>query len=796
MVVLRTALLVIILVLALTIAIVSIMSSVGTDFEEFIALAGADFEAPGGPPLGLGNQYTYSFLKDYGYDGLILATDDGLSESEMEFYTSYDGPRVRDCYHCKAEKIPTGVDSYIFDNNCKYCDDVEDVDYETTSSSMFSHCVGCQLTVNDEIWSIEEQRVRGIQSPAIRCLSCVESEEEISFCKKLKNCIYLYESDPEYYSQYGCVIDEIPRAQGEQFDLEWVLDAMSECEEESLKWDVGTDFEREVCYFEPFDARPMNYYYDSQLAIMEVSEPEKFYREESKCIKTDADSDASFTKTVDCEERYDSKEDDYYEGGSTHYFYNSMAVFFNRTSDIWETYEEDRVLEDYFIEEENGFFYNNYRLFASAYVPIHKDDDYLLTVYKFVLSDSNKNEWTDSEPHVNIHTENLDLHLVDNIDDVDELDFEEDTPYFAYKTLSNSDDWWQEDDPKSESDFTGVTLGLNLNNFEYYWKKEKNLPGYPGEKTAKKSENWKAGDYRADAFGATLFKNDYTHTQIDYDMKYSTCNIISDIDQEFLFYPESAIEMKSGIYTQPDEEERNYWRYKNYLNSDIRLFYTNNTGTVKVNSIDSIDRGSIKITLGGLDTSQKNCKYNIQICSQDTFAETFDDDILPIVDLFRFFNMFDYIYSPEILEDINPDVVTVVKFNPFVYELSENKSAKNIMKAVVTGFRDWRTTTFPVESSLILDPYLSSSENSGLLPGDWFAGNANSLPDKLHDNCTINVDNLYYPYESTNSIYYDCGVDEICEGELIMTVNFVHDNVDHKDPWLKPLRTIVTFCGD
>jgi hypothetical protein len=229
----RTALLIIILLLSIGIAIMVLSGVMGIDYGTYLSLVGQKTEASDYGYLMYVNQYSY--MKDYTYDGFVLANDDGLSTAEMGTFVLSDGPIVKDCSECKLTETKTYPDgSHSYNKQCKKCGDVEDPDLYD-ADKYFGYCVGCTDSATGNV--------------AYECSSCVDMRKETAFCDQLKQCIYMYRSDPEYYSQNGCLIDIYERAEDQYFDISWINAAISHCSENSLMWTVDSGIQQEVCQF-------------------------------------------------------------------------------------------------------------------------------------------------------------------------------------------------------------------------------------------------------------------------------------------------------------------------------------------------------------------------------------------------------------------------------------------------------------------------------------------------------------------------------------------------------------------
>lgn len=215
----------------------------------------------------------------------------------------------------------------------------------------------------------------------------------------------------------------------------------------------------------------------------------------------------------------------------------------------------------------------------------------------------------------------------------------------------------------------------------------------------------------------------------------------------------------------------------------------------------------VKITLGGLDTTERECKFNVQVCSQNCFANSTDSDMLRVLDLFRFI---DYTHVMD-AEKIS-DQFTLVSFNPYTLQLTEPQRKDDVYNAIKTGFREWRVTTLPVLGLSVGIDYLSNSENAGVRPHEWTLTDDYLVPGMIRDDCTIDASKIeiaggdnapsnfrldsLVASDFNNYMFYDCGNDQVCQGELTMTLNFIHRRPNENYPYLSELMPIITFCGD
>ena len=720
----RTMLLVFIMVMSVLIAILLLVNAfIPKSYEELITMAGQEPKETGQAPFSQTATLDYSLMKDYSYDSFVLADDDGSSADLMKYYIYGQHPRVYDCSKCVYAGTTDG-------KGCLVCNGKSPANYH------YNYCEGCEGDT---------------------CHSCSDVEQESTFCQELKRGISLYASDPEYYSVHGYEISVFERAQDEQFDLEWIKNALAECRGESLLWNAGGNIQQEICNFPALSA--------SNVGFASVSEPKSFYFEESKCLKRDEG-------TQDYEGPEESlftncKTDRWDNGGDRFWMIPFGTTFIPNPTQLVK-------------KDGEQMFSDNYRTYAGVAFESSSGPDSNVHVAKFEGTEAA------TDPGVKEDTD-----LYKSVQRIDMLNLTGTT--FNYKVLDYPASWY---DDATKSKMYGLMLESSIHSLcvkaheskhqESKYCGDQAAADYPYKDKPKDYES-NSDDPKRKAFFATLFEENYTHAQMDYDMRLSNCVLLTNLTKE-INYPYYGYDA-SLKPTWPNSD------IYSFNDKGIKVFYSD-TDTSK---IDSTKRGAIRIMFGGLDLNQKDCKFNIYVCSQDAAAATSDGDTLKILDLFRFYDITKNIYQTEEIDDD----YNLIKYNDFKLELSDNASASDVATAIESGFREWRTTTFPQQSAIMTNSesggdYMSNTQNSGLSTKGWYTERLYGIS---YDDCTL--DNDYAGAAVTfainngqNVIAYNCGDDNICTGELKMSVNFVQRSPSEDHPWLSPLETIVTVCGE
>jgi len=126
-----------------------------------------------------------------------------------------------------------------------------------------TECSSCSATVHDNVLNkdlidscTQCNRCTGVlgnyrncetcesSGGSTNCLSCTNEGSDINLCEAIKDCI-----KENYVTNKTCLIDTIARSQ--QFSISDLESLVNNCREESVKFPVSMDVEKEVCNFNP-----------------------------------------------------------------------------------------------------------------------------------------------------------------------------------------------------------------------------------------------------------------------------------------------------------------------------------------------------------------------------------------------------------------------------------------------------------------------------------------------------------------------------------------------------------------
>jgi hypothetical protein len=198
---------------------------------------------------------------------------------------------------------------------------------------------------------------------------------------------------------------------------------------------------------------------------------------------------------------------------------------------------------------------------------------------------------------------------------------------------------------------------------------------------------------------------------------------------------------------------------------------------------NSLNRGNIKIQLGRLDVDfQRNCKFDIYVCSQDAFAEYEGESILNLNDFLNDFSPIN-VYKTSSFGNNQ-----IILYNYFDFNLDKEYTVEEIKSAIKTGFRNWEQNLFPYLSSSTSFDWLKN--NDGIYQGSW----GDTTRSLVYENdCWDNSLNLIMERLNGKFIIGNCQ-NNICKGKIKIRIAFKYIKPDSSNPERDFLYPTVTFC--
>jgi hypothetical protein len=255
------------------------------------------------------------------------------------------------------------------------------------------------------------------------------------------------------------------------------------------------------------------------------------------------------------------------------------------------------------------------------------------------------------------------------------------------------------------------------------------------------------------------------------ELRYSNCNFDTDI--------EPYLKDRPWWVSNPENLNSSWYIVSGNPNSSIKVFYDSSMP----GGGNSLNRGNIKIQLGKLDVDfQRNCKFDIYVCSQDAFAEYEGENILNLNDFLKDFSPINvyktYDYGNE----------EIILYNYFEFNLDKEYTVEEIKSVIKTGLRNWEQNLFPYLSSSTSFEWLKN--NDGIYQGSWI-GATRSL--KYENDCWDNSLNIIMERLNGKLIIGNCQ-DNVCKEKIKIRIAFKYIKPNSTIPERDFLYPTVTFC--
>ena len=272
---------------------------------------------------------------------------------------------------------------------------------------------------------------------------------------------------------------------------------------------------------------------------------------------------------------------------------------------------------------------------------------------------------------------------------------------------------------------------------------------------------------------ATFYiKNPVSSDAWSFGLRYPHCNFDTD-PEPFLegspWWTDRVDDISSPLYTYDDP------------NSSVKVFYDSSMP----GGGSSSNRGNIELQLGRLDVDfQRNCMFDVYVCSQDAAAEYEDEGIL---DLNDFLTNFDLSYAHKTISVSNDEIIL---YNTFVMDLDKAYTPEEVKAAIETGFRTWEQTMFIYTTLSSNIGWFSNANNEGIYEGQWneMTGIAN-----YDEDCWNNdVNNMM---SSDRRFLIGNCQNNICSGRLKVTVAFKYKPPSSYAASRYPLYPTISFCS-
>ena len=262
-------------------------------------------------------------------------------------------------------------------------------------------------------------------------------------------------------------------------------------------------------------------------------------------------------------------------------------------------------------------------------------------------------------------------------------------------------------------------------------------------------------------------------------LRYPRCNFMND--------PEPYLEDRPWWADfNPDNINTSWTLVGGNPNSSIKVFYY---PSMSGGELSSAKRGNVKLSLGRLDTNfQKDCKFDIYICPQDSFAEYEDENILILKNFFENFN------PTNVYKTVKDGNNNLIIYNYFELPLDKNYTTDEIESVIKTGFRLWEQNNFILTSYATGLDWLSNGNNEGIYENVWTSTYGPSKKILFDNECwSSNVlDILKRRYK--RNILGNCP-DNTCRDKLRVRIAFKYTPPSRYSPWKNPLYPIITYCG-
>ncbi|MFQ6020963.1 MAG: hypothetical protein ACE5J4_03015 [Candidatus Aenigmatarchaeota archaeon] len=247
----------------------------------------------------------------------------------------------------------------------------------------------------------------------------------------------------------------------------------------------------------------------------------------------------------------------------------------------------------------------------------------------------------------------------------------------------------------------------------------------------------------------------------------SKCSNCVHKDQEFFIEYYGEVEKVEGK-VMGSHEYLDELHVKLYLDT----FYTSSifyplcdfdTSYIRTNEINYFPKDTpgsgitnTKIMLGNLEArKQKNCKFNLFVCSEKAFANNTDEKIIEIYNYVRDFE------SPDLYEISD----NFIKFNYGKFILDRPYHKDEIINAIDSGFKYWRAINYPFSINPKINQWTDKPVNMSI---DWGSTYWDVID--FNNNCWDETATPALENEASGVIYYNCGGDDICEDELKLNI--------------------------
>ncbi|MFH0929443.1 MAG: hypothetical protein V1818_03750 [Candidatus Aenigmatarchaeota archaeon] len=566
------------------------------------------------------------------YDGMVLPKDGGEDSISNEL-RSYEV--ISDCSGCTScgTRDLEGMQAVGCDS-CSVCNEIDE-------PGRFENCLGCQSG---------------------RCMFC-DDENKYELCKEIKSCILEYYGDSNYKDVHGCFLRQIPHNDGTSFNIDVLKSVLDTCVGEPIMINMGNDFVRELCYFDP-----------NFIAFYDVSRPE-----------------------------------DYYMKHEMNAIYGAANP--SRIPSIYRNILESDVITPFYMEDNEVL--DRYRIYIS-FTGTPNGEYKILGGY---LGANYEKEFT----------------MVTT-----------DSNGLWYGELGFPEEWRSDvDDDESK------------NKFNFIWVRQ-----------------WDSSSVATNLNGAVYLNDPESGYIWSHDLRFSKCN--------FETNPEPYLDPRPW-WVYGDLTESPLTKNQGSQDSAIKVFYDSNMP----GGGNSDLRGNIKLQIGRLDTDfQRNCMFDIYVCSQDALAEYEGENILNIND---FMINFDPLYVNKVIDAGSHEIIL---YNYFELELDRGYTADEIRSALKSGFRVWEHTFFPYASFYGSTAWIDRVNNDGIYQGTWLE----RMPDVSYDNdCwSTSVQNLMT--QDSRFIVGGCEGD-MCTGKLKIRIAFKYEDPKDNLGIRQFLYPTVTFCS-
>lgn len=287
----------------------------------------------------------------------------------------------------------------------------------------------------------------------------------------------------------------------------------------------------------------------------------------------------------------------------------------------------------------------------------------------------------------------------------------------------------------------------------------------------------------ADAMVYVAFYSNYPQSNGVWsdELRYSNDNIITD--------PEPYLKDKPWwVVNSTDNLNSPWYLVSGNPNSSIKVYYDSSMA----GGGDSTNRGQVKIRMGKFDPNfMRQCKFNIYVSSQDSFAQYGDERIL---DLFNFFSNFNP-SNVQKVEDFNYKNGKGIIYNYVDFALDKNYTTDEIMSAIKSGFRIWEQSNFIANNLGTGLNWLMSSNNNGIYEDKWIE--SKDLASYDGECWNKSLDKILNDTNEGNQHRYligNCPQDN-CNSKLRVKIAFKQETPDALHLFKSPLYPLISFCG-